>query len=62
MTDIVSLLGADANSLLEHRCQKPSQAKISTCQVLTLLIVLIDNNRPNTVLRVLCKPCLTMVV
>ena len=51
MTDIVSLLGADANSLLEHRCQTIPSENLYLPGSDFVDRVMIDNNRPNTVLR-----------
>lgn len=51
MTDIVSLLGADAKSLLEHRCQTIPSENLYLPGSDFVDRVMIDNNRPNSVLR-----------
>ncbi|EPU0814347.1 class I fructose-bisphosphate aldolase [Morganella morganii] len=51
MTDIVKLLGNDASSLLEHTCTTIPKDNIYLPGDDFVTRVMIDNNRPNTVLR-----------
>ena len=51
MTDIVKLLGHDASSLLEHTCTTIPKDNLYLPGDDFVTRVMIDNNRPNTVLR-----------
>lgn len=51
MTDIVTLLGNDASSLLEHTCTTIPKDNLYLPGDDFVTRVMIDNNRPNTVLR-----------
>lgn len=51
MTDIVKLLGNDASSLLEHTCTTIPKDNLYLPGDDFVTRVMIDNNRPNTVLR-----------
>ncbi|HHN8375297.1 TPA: class I fructose-bisphosphate aldolase [Morganella morganii] len=51
MTDIVKLLGNDASSLLEHTCTTIPKDNLYLPSDDFVTRVMIDNNRPNTVLR-----------
>lgn len=51
MTDIVKLLGNDASSLLEHTCTTILKDNLYLPGDDFVTRVMIDNNRPNTVLR-----------
>lgn len=51
MTDIVKLLGNDASSLLEHTCTTITKDNLYLPGDDFVTRVMIDNNRPNTVLR-----------
>ncbi|WGO84717.1 class I fructose-bisphosphate aldolase [Arsenophonus apicola] len=51
MTDIETLLGSEADSLLQHRCQTIAQEKLYLPGNDFIDRVMIDNNRPNSVLR-----------
>ncbi|EKK5570360.1 class I fructose-bisphosphate aldolase [Morganella morganii] len=51
MTDIVKLLGNDASSLLEHTCTTIPKDNLYLPGDDFVSRVMIDNNRPNTVLR-----------
>ncbi|QQO71120.1 class I fructose-bisphosphate aldolase [Morganella morganii] len=51
MTDIVKLLGNDASSLLEHTCTTIPKDNLYLPGDNFVTRVMIDNNRPNTVLR-----------
>ncbi|PAV08374.1 hypothetical protein CBG25_04135 [Arsenophonus sp. ENCA] len=50
MTDIETLLGAEADNLLLHRCQTIAQEKLYLPCTDFIDRVMIDNNRPNPVL------------
>ncbi|NDK97765.1 class I fructose-bisphosphate aldolase [Photorhabdus bodei] len=51
MTDIAKLLGKDADSLLQHRCNTIPSENLYLPGADFVDRVMIDNNRPNTVLR-----------
>ncbi|MBS9424053.1 class I fructose-bisphosphate aldolase [Photorhabdus caribbeanensis] len=51
MTDIAKLLGKDADSLLQHRCSTIPSENLYLPGSDFVDRVMIDNNRPNTVLR-----------
>ncbi|PHM29239.1 class I fructose-bisphosphate aldolase [Xenorhabdus budapestensis] len=51
MTDIVKLLGKDAESLLQHQCNTISRKNIYLPGTDFVDRVMIENNRPNSVLR-----------
>ncbi|AWK42504.1 class I fructose-bisphosphate aldolase [Photorhabdus laumondii subsp. laumondii] len=51
MTDIAKLLGKDADSLLQHRCNTILSENLYLPGADFVDRVMIDNNRPNTVLR-----------
>ncbi|WP_323835694.1 class I fructose-bisphosphate aldolase [Photorhabdus africana] len=51
MTDIAKLLGKDADSLLQHRCNAIPSENLYLPGADFVDRVMIDNNRPNTVLR-----------
>ncbi|WP_391529410.1 class I fructose-bisphosphate aldolase [Photorhabdus akhurstii] len=51
MTDIAKLLGKDADSLLQHRCNTIPSENLYLPGSDFVDRVMIDNNRPNTVLR-----------
>lgn len=51
MTDITKLLGSEASTLLDHRCQTIPREQIYLPGSDFVDRVMIDNNRPNSVLR-----------
>ncbi|MBD2795207.1 class I fructose-bisphosphate aldolase [Xenorhabdus sp. 18] len=51
MTDIVKLLGKDAESLLQHQCNTIPRENLYLPGTDFVDRVMLDNNRPNTVLR-----------
>ncbi|MBD2783629.1 class I fructose-bisphosphate aldolase [Xenorhabdus sp. DI] len=51
MTDIVKLLGKDAESLLQHQCNTIPRENLYLPDTDFVDRVMLDNNRPNTVLR-----------
>lgn len=51
MTDIAKLLGSEASTLLDHRCQTIPRENIYLPGSDSVDRVMIDNNRPNSVLR-----------
>lgn len=51
MTDIAKLLGSEASTLLDHRCQTIPRENIYLPGSNFVDRVMIDNNRPNSVLR-----------